>query len=429
MAPKRARKTATQEQIFLEFVQQIDRHRAGRMALVVTLSPIETARGLQATQNLVCDQIKRHLDGLHYEMFRFGRGDVVVMTKGAAEGLMRDTAFGLVFQLKKESFFGLLDDGESDLCRVLSAEDDYEALLSYARMGVRGPVDLPGAPLQTIAHKDEVEDGDALPADEDDDVEIVTLSPDELEIYRHDDRDVDGQEAAGHAEHVTLETCREEVIRIPESGEPETVMSLMSADRDALEERFLSDADAETKAAYIPKILQEAEQQLLAQMAREPSQPEKLGIIAQVGTLLSAEFLSFDRARAAAGAWPRSFLVVDRDGVRSVDSFEFAREFVEGGGHELCLSGLGFQALAKVRLKEQGYAYQFVAWDAGEAELTTREEREQIREGVLTAGSAKTVLMGCLCEEAIAFGHKLGIELFVGRAASAMLTHAQYTAD
>ena len=79
---------------------------------MVTLSLIETARGRQSTQNLVSDEIKRGLAGQKFEMFRFARGDVAVLTKDVSEGHLMDIAFGLVYRLKGETFFKLFDDGK-----------------------------------------------------------------------------------------------------------------------------------------------------------------------------------------------------------------------------------------------------------------------------------------------------------------------------
>ncbi len=429
MAKRQAAKIASQEQYFFEYVEQLDRHRAGRMALIVTLSGIDTARALQATQNLVSDHIRRHMGNHEYQLFHFQRGDVAVLTKDVGDGFVRDMAFGLIYQLKDEAFFQTFEDGESDLCRLLEVEADYKALRTYAKAGLhRGAVPLAGDPMETVAQDDgqeaeQVESPeDADPEDQDtDSLVVASVNVDYNSVGSFTEIDTTAE----------LETVRDEVIELPAtSGSgigPKIAMSHFAADEAALTERFLRNADEETYAAYLPGILQEAEQRLLDRLSNDDPQllPEKLMISVQVQTLLSASFLSFDRMRAEMSVLPRAFLVVDRNDVRTNgEAFKFARDFVEGRGHVLAISGLNFDALGKVRLKNSGFAYQFVKWNAIDASLVTAKDIERLRAGVQDKRSAITVLTGCDEEEAIAFGQRAGIELFEGRAATGVLIHA-----
>jgi len=439
MANRQAAQRASQEQYFFEYVDQLDRHRAGRLALIVTLSGIPTARARQSTQNLVCDHIKRHLSGRSFEMFVFDRGDVAILAKDVAAGFIQDMAFGLVFQLQGEEFFAAFENGEADLCRLLDVEIDYKDIKSYAKAGLhKGPIGLPGAPMAIVPAREDEEDTNTS-----DETTVLPLAEKTPKLKSTNDQDPDNliaqyvdidfsKEEALQPERdpdAELETRRDELIQILDKEVPQIVMSMFGADEEALVERFLERTDEESREAYLPGILQETEQQLLTRLATDDPHllPEHLAIAVQVQTLLSADFLTFDRMRAEMSILPRSLIVLGRRDVRANgDTFKFAREFVEGRGHQLALGGLTIPSVERVRLKASGFIFQFVKWDAFEASLTTKKAKAALREGVENDASAATVLIGCDDEEAIEFGREIGIKFFEGRAAAQSLFHHAY---
>jgi len=437
MANRQAAKRASQEQYFFEYVDQLDRHRKGRLALVVTLSGIDTSRALQSTQNLVSDHIRSHMAGKSFELFYFHRGDVAVLTKDVGLGFVQDMAFGLIFQLQDEEFFKSFANGEEDLCRVLDVEKDYKTLKTYAKAGLhKGPIPLPGDPMGSVALEPEREKNLEPKPEPSPTLTNNTQSTNENEQEAPVARFVETDQRVGEPGEADgpdqssgeLQTRRDEIVQILDKEQPQIVMSTFAADEGALIERFLKGADEETYAAYLPGILQEAEVRMMDHLTADDPHllPEQLGLAVQVGTLLSAAFLNFDRMRASMSILPRSLLILDRADMRANgETFKFAREFVEGRGHQLALRGLALPSLERVRLKDSGFLFQFVEWDAFEASLITRKARIGLKAAVEDEASAVSVLTGCDDVEALEFGRSIGIKFFEGKAAA----HALFLPD
>lgn len=417
-------RAASPEENFLDFVRQIDRHRAGRLCLVVTLHTIDTYRARQSTQNLVCDHIKRHLAGRVFEVFRFDRGDVAVMTKDVTSGMLQDTAFGLIYRLKDEAFFKTFENGEHDLCRILSAETEYDDLLDYARASRAGEIALPHEGQVITVDDDEA----AAPQAETEDL-ASKPGPQWATIEAEDDHpypeDPDEELSTRPRD---FEILRMDVVRLCDGRAPSSELTMMVADEEALAERFLRAADEETRDAYLPKICQEAECQLMERLAQDKPQIHPLLIGASVGTMLSTSFLEFDAARAAAQVWPRGHLLLDRRAARAAGAgvYEFAREFVEGRGYQVSLTGMDIYSLARLQLKAQGFTFQVVEYKESDASFTTRAERQQIYNMLTSGEAAATILTNCNTPEAIEFGREIGVEYFTGRAASAAVTKESY---
>lgn len=139
-----------------------------------------------------------------------------------------------------------------------------------------------------------------------------------------------------------------------------------------------------------------------------------IGINLNVSTLLSREFLAFDEAMIAR---PRSaviFKVHQADIFGDLGTYLHARKFVQDKGYRLCLDGLTHRTFDMFDRGWLGADLVRIAWhpeiaDEGE------DLHQRLRAAVERAGGSRMVLSRVDTPEAVIFGQSLGIQLFQGR--------------
>ena len=134
-----------------------------------------------------------------------------------------------------------------------------------------------------------------------------------------------------------------------------------------------------------------------------------------VSTILSKEFMTFD-ASLKAGA--RGTIVIELqmlDVYADIAAFTFARDFARERGYRLCLDGLNELTLPIVDREKLGIDLVKLQWKSNMSDERLPEKRQKIKEMVERTGKAKVIMCHVDNEEALRFGHSIGIALYQGR--------------
>jgi EAL domain-containing protein (putative c-di-GMP-specific phosphodiesterase class I) len=159
------------------------------------------------------------------------------------------------------------------------------------------------------------------------------------------------------------------------------------------------------------------DKRMLAMLSRndDPAISNSFSLNLNVSTILSKEFMTFD-ASLKAGA--RGTIVIELqmlDVYADIAAFTFARDFARERGYRLCLDGLNELTLPIVDREKLGIDLVKLQWKSNMGDERIPDKKEKVREMVERTGKAKVIMCHVDTEDALRFGHSIGIAMFQGR--------------
>jgi hypothetical protein len=159
------------------------------------------------------------------------------------------------------------------------------------------------------------------------------------------------------------------------------------------------------------------DKRMLAMLSKndDPAISNSFSVNLNVSTILSKEFMAFD-ASLKAGA--RGSIVIELqmlDVYADIAAFTFARDFARERGYRLCLDGLNELTLPVVDREQLGIDLVKLQWKANMADDRLHEKKAKIRDMVERTGKSKVIMCHVDSEDALRFGHSIGIAMYQGR--------------
>jgi hypothetical protein len=159
------------------------------------------------------------------------------------------------------------------------------------------------------------------------------------------------------------------------------------------------------------------DKRMLALLMRndDPAIANSFSVNLNVSTILSPEFLAFD-ASLKSGA--RGTIVIELqmiDVYADIGAYTFARDFARGRGYRICLDGMTELTLPFIDRDRLGVDLVKLQWSPSLNVNRTPESHARLKEVVEQTGKAKIIMCHVDSEDAIRFGHSLGIAMYQGR--------------
>ena len=156
---------------------------------------------------------------------------------------------------------------------------------------------------------------------------------------------------------------------------------------------------------------------MLAHVLREmlPQNRRAFSINLNVQTLLSPEFQKFDAQLSPAA---RARLVIELqllDIFADINTYIFARDYLQERGYRICLDGLTHVTLRYVDRARLGADLVKLYWTPDGVNTMAREYMPQLREMVIQTGQARIILCRTEDQEALELGQQAGIIMYQGR--------------
>ncbi len=121
------------EELFLDYVKRMARHRNGREVLLVRMSQLEPINRTRHNVELVTTrlgQVARKFDG---QVFRFVNGDVACVMRDASPGHLDSVLFDIRYGFSGDLLVQAEDDGEAVFIERFDVRRDYESVEQLAR--------------------------------------------------------------------------------------------------------------------------------------------------------------------------------------------------------------------------------------------------------------------------------------------------------
>lgn len=405
MATWRNDPACRQETLLFDLVRRLAGYRRGRRAVHFHLSRLRpyNLRDHHLRIALTAfDMLITHFEG---SLFRLQSGDLMLLTKGAEVDEIALVVTRLHYLFGDDPLFnscqgeaagtsrapgapGVSGTGGGELCTWYDLETDYDELLEAVRVIVTAATPPSG----------ETESAEALDLIKLDQVERSLMSADMTPFLRC-------QAVCKVAPQATLAPQAVAVFR----------------------EIYVSIADLQK--AYLPKhnlagnrwlfqhLTEILDRRVLASLMSRDSDHRirDVSLNLNISTVLSAEFLRFDKAIDPSARGTITIEVQPIDVHADIGAFMFARDFLTERGYKLCLDGLKHLSLPLVNRAWLGVDLVKFHWGHDLIDDLDGKRREALKAIAGEIGPERLILTRCDSPDAALAGADLGIALYQGR--------------
>lgn len=383
------------EELLLDFVTRLDRHRAGRMACELHLGLLRPYHQQPHHLRIVrktLEPLTRRFDAGIYEMHN---RSVVVVTKGATVADIEKYVAMVRALFAEDPLF--LGEDESQFCSWYDLAQDYEALLRRARQlsgeqkaaaeaaGAQGPAVAPGGSEIRPTHLEQIE------------------------------------RAIEHADLANI-LRRQEVCAVVPGLRPEPMFHELYFSMHFLAQNLLPGHNVTADDFLFRHLTRVLDRRMLAlMMQRELFHLLKTAALnLNVRTVLAAEFMEFDKATNLQDRGSLAIELPALDVMNDPEEYLFARDFLKERGYKIVLDGVKHLNLPLIDRDWLGFDFVKVTWTPSLFDDASAQRGEALKAAVSRIGRDRVVLCRVDSEDGLKAGEALGVTLYQGRLIEAL---------
>lgn len=386
----------SQENLFLDYVHRLERHKEGRRAVHIHLSGLRPFNRRRQHIRTAANSFETLIKEVMGQLFVLKGSDLVFIYKGETQPRVETAVQQVRFLFSDDPLLEEETDGRN-FATWYHVETDFGEILHLAQGLVNVEQGRPG-------------EGDTRPdartslkARQD---QGKPLTPEMLGRV----------EAALERADLSNLVRRQGICRVDGHMVPEAVFSELFISIRDLRETLLPGVNLLSNRWLFRHLTETLDKRMLAMLSRTDTitVSGEISVNLNVSTLLSPEFTAFDQSITASRRGMMIIEVQEMDIFSDLSAYLFAREFVQEKGYRVCLDGLTHHTMSMIDRERLGADLVKLLWhpelvDGGE------EMHEEIRAMVALSGESRVVLCRVEDREAVDFGHAVGITLFQGR--------------
>lgn len=322
--------------------------------------------------------------------------DIIILYNGTDRGLLEKAIFQLRY-LFMDDPLGYSEDGfeNEDFCSVCDLEfqwrDFYNTCKQKVGRGMAVEEHAPTSKIETPTGRRE---------------KFHLLTPEYLVDVLSELEDMDI-----HNTFRSQPVCAALKDKSPRPIFKETYVNIRH-----LQQLLSVDVDLLSSKTLFKHLTKTLDKRILVYLKENNVDPKKnsFSLNLNAKTLFSEEFAAFD---AKLNPNQKASVVIEiaiSDVFEDTHQFIIARDTVQNLGYRICLDGIDDITFPQIDRKELGFDLAKLQWDPEMRKVnTTRSKR--LADAVKECGPNRIILCRCDDQDAIDFGHSLGISLFQGR--------------
>lgn len=380
-----------QEIALSRYVTQIESRCQGRRAVHIHISKLREGNRQAHHLRIAKDTFEALASAFDGQVFAPHNGDLIAICKDAKVEQI-DAAVLRLRQLFSDDPLSLADDGESEgkheFCTWYDLEKDYNELKEQTDKLVS-------------EHRYQAANGAAAGPSR------RALTPKLLGSL----------EAVLAQADLSNVMRRQPIFALAKGAEPQRILHEVYVSMADLQQTMAPKIDLLSDVCLFRRLTKTLDRRMMAMMCRSDDSTisSYFSMNLNVSTLLSPEFLRFD-ATLRSGA--RGTIVIELQMVdiySDMGAYLFARDFAKDRGYRICLDGLSYLNAPFVDREALGVDLVKLQWSKDVLGDPTGARRVAVSDMIERAGAARLILCHCDNDEAIDFGHELGIGMFQGR--------------
>jgi hypothetical protein len=384
----------TYEEILLDFVTRLDRHRGGRVACELHLNLLRPYHQLPHHLRIVrkiLEPLIRRFDAGVYEMHN---RNVIVAARDAAPGDIEPYVLQIRSLFAEDPLFGGPEDGR--FCAWYNLEEDYDALLGRLRQLNDGrklvPDGLAPATLDGMAELAFV--GAAVRPTHIEQIERAIEDADLANILR-----------------------RQEVCAIAPGMPPAPMFHELYFSMYYLAQTLLPGHNVTSDDFLFRRLTRALDRRMLALMMQRElfHMLRKAALNLNVRTVLSAEFMEFDRVTNVKDRGALAVELPALDIMNDPNEYLFARDFLKERGYKIIIDCVKHLNLPLIDREWLGFDFVKITWMQSLYDDAGGQRADALKDAVSRIGRDRVILCRVDSEDALKAGEALGITLYQGR--------------
>ena len=382
------------EEILLDFATRVDRHRVGRIACELHLNLLRPyhlqPHHLRIVRKTLEPLVRKYDTGI-YEMHN---KNFIVATKGAMVGDIDQYVLQVRYLFSEDPLFGGGAD-ETQFCTWYDLESHYTAFLSRVRLlneARKTGLDSKQKPVQESVSQ--LLSGTAI-------------RPTHLEQI---------ERAIEHADLANI-LRRQDVCAIIPGMRPERMFHELYFSMFNLAQTLLPGHNVTSDDFLFRHLTRVLDRRMLSLMMQRESFPmlKTAALNLNVRTILSAEFMEFDKVTNQKDRGSLAIEVPALDVMNDPTEYLFARDFLKDRGYKIVLDGVKHLNLPLIDRDWLGFDFVKVTWTPSLLDDAAGQRGDALKAAVGRIGRERVVLCRVDSEDGLKAGQTLGITLYQGR--------------
>ena len=395
--------SVSQERLLLNYVQRLERHRAGRRAVHIHLSRIRDTKRRGHHLKIAGNTFEGLVQQFEGQMFTLNNGDLMFVCKDASVEEMDEAVQRLLYLFSDDPL--AMTDIADDFSTWYNLEAQFEEFQAIANQLFEQEQARQERLRARAVQWGQDKSGAAL---------NPGITPEQL------------GKLSEYLQSADLSSFvrRQQVCAIANETKPKRIFKELYISIDELAGTVLPGVNLSSDRwlfQYLTRTLDDRVLKLLLR-ADDSDLHTSFSVNMNVTTLLSPDFLKFDSQLRMGG---RGTIVIELqmiDIFADVSEYMFARDFLREKGYRICLDGISAESLAMIDRDGLGADLVKLTWNDSLAEPDPESPKAQaIKAAIDRCGKARIIISRCDSPEAIRFGQRMGITMFQGRLLDSVL--------
>ncbi len=397
MALSSDKQMPSQENLLLDYMRRLEKHKQGRKVVHLYLSLLRPINRREQHIRTAIGNFDTLVSSMDAQVFMVKNSDIFVIYKDTAHPQVETAVQQIRYLFDDDPLLEEEDTSEQKFTSWYEAEQDFDTVLQTVQNLVNAEqkrqTEVRGRMDARAALKAKQEKGEPLTP--------KVLARVETALARADLSNLVRRQFI----------CRVDAQMVPEQMFSELFISIKD-----LRETMLPDVNLVANRWLFQHLTTTLDKRMLAMLTKTDSisMSGDISFNINVATILSPEFQAFDDNIAASRRGSMIVELQKEDIFCDLASFVFAREFVQDKGYKVCLDGLTLETLDIIDRERLGADLAKLIWHPDLADGGD-ELHNKIRQIVKRGGADRMIMCRCDNREAIDFGRSLGIEMFQGR--------------
>lgn len=386
-------RVTAQENLLIDYLHRLERHRAERRAVHVHLSELLSQNRREHHMRIAASTFEGLVKMLQAQVFTMANGDLMVVYKAQAQDEVESAIVKLRFLFSDDPL--IIEDAQGRkgaFCTWYDLEREYDVLVSLAQKMLQEEQNRRRAEAEANARQNRQPEAP----------KGSPFTPDLL---------VRVEAALGQADLANL-MRRQAVCAVVGQAPPQPVFHELFISIADLRQTLMPSVNMNSSPWLFQQLTETLDRRVLSLLNKHDDRTLEgdISINLNVSTILSPEFMVFDD-NVKAGM--RGTIVLELQKVdifADLGAYLFARDFAHDRGYRICIDGLSYSMLPFVDRERLGADLIKLIWDPS---LT--EEKDKKTDALRRIGVTRIILARCDTPSAIEYGHSVGITLFQGR--------------
>jgi hypothetical protein len=396
-APDAQKAIPSQENLLLDYVRRLEKHRGGRQVVHVHLSQLRPFNRREQHIRAATSSFDPLISTTVGQLFALRSADLIFAFKAEARPQVETVVQKVRFLFSDDPLIAEASTHEKPFATWYDAVSDYDDILRLAR-------ELAEEEEERLTKvRSRMDARSSLRAKQE---QGEPLTPDVLARV---------EDALGRAD-LSNYVRRQFVCKVDSKLIPEQEFSELFISINDLRETLMPGVNLTSNRWLFYHLTETLDKRMLSMLSKTDAITitGEISINANVKTLLSDEFQVFDDNVSASRRGAMVIELQKEDIFSDLPAFLIAREYVQERGYRVLLDGLTMQTMFLVDREKLGCDHAKLIWTPALADAGD-EVKERLREIAASGGGGRMIMCRCDTRESVEFGRSVGIDRFQGR--------------